>query len=123
MDHTATEPSANTSTAVAAAKESLNARRGFSARDCARCHTETKLGAAASSATRASLNSARIFLSSPIISITHFHSCQRLAQLLFAAFIMLTRAADGNAHHIRSFAQTQIFVKDQVQRLALSLRQ
>src|SRR5437870_1223669 len=87
MDHTASDPSASTSNAVTAANERLKARRGLSARDWARCQTAMKLGIACSSASLASLNSARIFLSSPIVSITNFHSRQRLAQLLLAALV------------------------------------
>src|SRR5256885_16915163 len=73
-DHTASEIRAQTSSAVTAANERLKARRGQRARDCARFNSEVKPGVACASANFASLNSARIFLSSPIISITHFHS-------------------------------------------------
>src|ERR1051325_7057544 len=117
------EPNTKSSSTIAAANAKLAVRRGFAAPEWARCHTDTKLGAVCSSASRAALNSARSLLSSPIISISYFHARQVRAQMFLAAFVMLARAADRNAHHDGSFAQTQIFIKDQMQSFALSLRQ
>src|SRR5215471_19407073 len=116
MDQTASDPSVNANKAVTAASANLNTGRGCKLRPSARCQTEAKLGAACASAPLDSLNSARILLSLPIISITHFHSLERLAELLLAALVMLARAAQRDTHHIGSFTQTQIFIKDQVQR-------
>src|SRR5215831_2224281 len=106
--------------AVTAAREKLKLRCACKLLASARRHIELKLGAACASVVFDSLNSARILLSLPIISITHFHSHQRLPELLLAALVMLPRAAQRDTHHIGGFTQTQIFIKDQVQRFTLS---
>src|SRR6185295_3634453 len=105
--------------ASADANAKLKTRRGCFARASARCQAAEKLGATCSSTRRVSLYSALSFLSSPIISITHFHLREVFAHALLASLVVLTRAADRNTHHVRGLAQTQIFVKNQMQGFAL----
>src|SRR5205814_1972157 len=123
VDHQASDTRAQIKRAVAATNERLNARRGLSARACARFQVAANLGMACSSASRNSLNSVWIFFSSPTNSISNFRCIQSFAQPFLAALVMLARAADRDAHHLSRLAQTQVFVKDQMQGLTLARRQ
>src|SRR2546421_4146776 len=123
FDQMANVAAAKITKASADAKAKVKVRRGCFARDCARCQVAEKLGETCSSTKRVSLYSALSFLSSPIISITHFHLREVFTHALLASLVVLTHAADRNTHHVRGLAQTQIFVKNQVQSFALPSRQ
>src|SRR4030095_13326076 len=122
-DQSASADRVITNRAMATANEILNTRGEPGLATCARSHTLMTSGAPRSSASFSSRNSAWILFSFPADSIVKFLSIQRLAQMLFPSFVMLTGTADRDAHHIRGFAQAQIFVKPQVQHFSLARRQ
>ena len=123
LDHKARATTATKTANAAAANEKLSGLTRVRGRNCARFHTPTKLGAACWSASLSSLNSAWIFFSSPTNSIINFRPFQDFAQAFLPAFVVLPRAADRNAHHVRGFAQAEVFIKDQVQSFSLASRQ
>src|SRR5437588_7088883 len=118
LDHRASETSAQTSNAVASAKDKLVARSGRAGAACARIHSPANCGVRRSFSSRNSRNNSRILSSSPTYSISNF-LFQAFAQTLLAAIVMLARAANRNAHHVRGFAQTQVFIENQMQGFSL----
>src|SRR5687767_3401598 len=92
-DQTASEMTAQTSSTAAATNAGLKTK-GRRATGVAPFHTRANRGAASLSAVLNSLNSAWSFFSLPDNSIFRFRSTQPFAQVFFATFIVLPRAAN-----------------------------